>query len=346
MGGTNRQETLKKNKVNISYSNLLINVFHSEGIISRYQELFYSFSKSPSTERKLITTILIFNYLNLAQTKTLPSILNILKVTVTEEMKNNAIFAEFIDFNKMEIVNNSSILSREILKNKILFPLDMIYETILIIMSELDKKSFSKDNDAIQRALTSFSNLVLIFGGDRRNPIVHQYLSKFYSEVQKLNFAQSNISFFIQLTNSKIYAGDYDLAVKYMEYAEKEAKRVNFNDDYQLVNTQINLYVEFSERLIKNNPAEFVKNIEWSAEQINEYREVGYLVTVFGKLSDKNIGFLKSVNRYASNYKNELANIIEKMYFNIQFLNDFDNIKKKHSKSLGLLENVIKQLNK
>lgn len=343
-GATNKNDTLKTYKHNVSFSKLLINIFNSSGILSKYQELFRNFSQSPISEQRLITSMLIFNYLNLAQTKTLLSILNILKVTVTEEMKSNEIFAEFFDFSRMEIINNSSILAREILENKSLFSLEMIYETILTIMREIDKKNFSKDNNAIQRALTSFSNLVLIFGGDRRNPIVHQYLSKYYSEVQKLNFAQSNVSFFIQLTNSKIYSKDYSLANKYMHYAETEAKRVHFKDDYQLVNTQINLYVEFSERLIKDNPKKFVEYIEWSTEQVNEYREIGYLITVFGKLADRNIGFLRAINTYAADYKDELANIIERMYYNIQFLSDFENIKKRHNKSLNLLETVINKL--
>lgn len=345
-GNSNQKLTKSEFTKSKSFSKLLINVFESTGILSRYKNLFQSNMHNTTNEQRLILSILILNLINTGQSIKLDSLINILNVTITEEMKSDELFSEFIDFNKMEFINASSILAREILNDKTVFSQDKIYETILGLMKGIDRKYSSKENNAIQRSLTSFSNLTLIFSGNRRDQITHKFISNFYSEVQKLNFAEDNVFLFIQLTTSKIYAGDYELANKYLSFAEQEARRLKIPDQYQLVTTKINLYVEFSKKLIAINPSDYLEKIEWSAKQINDYRELGYLVTVFSKLSDPNNGFLSAVNEYAGSYKTDFYDILNSLYLHIQLSPEIDELEEKHGKNLRLLHRLIKDLEK
>ncbi|MDF7626720.1 SIR2 family protein [Lactobacillaceae bacterium L1_55_11] len=346
-GRGNKQLTRKLFEHNKAFSKLLIDIFKSSGIMAKYQSLFQKSNDAPTSEARLIISILILNLLNSGKSMRLEALLNILSVTVTEEMKMNELLTEFIDFSNMEIINTSSILSQEILHDANIFTPEKIYQTILFLMQGIDKKTTSKQNNSIQRALTSFSNLTLIFGGgrrDRRNKQIHGYISNYYSEVQKLDFAKDNVFFFVQLTNSKIYAGDYDLATKYLDFAEGEADRLKLRNDYQLVTTKINLYIEFSSRLLKKNPEDYLEKIEWSADQVTKYQEVDYILTLFSKLSYDENGFLHTVNRFAREHKSAFYDVINRLYDRIQFSDDFDEIEMNHKKELNSLKKVISRL--
>lgn len=345
-GKANKKTAVTKYKSNQTFSKLLIEIFKSSGILSKYQSLFYSQKQTSQPQQRLVIAILVLNLLNSAKSTRLEVLLNILNISITEEMKNNPLLSEFIDFSKMEIINSSSILSQEILHQENIFSHDSVYNTILFLMRGLDGKIKSKENNSIQRALTSFSNLTLIFGGNRRNQATHKYISDYYSEIQKLQFANDNVFLFVQLTNSKIYAGDYALAQKYLSFAEEEGKRLEIPDDYQVVTTKINLYVEFSKKLLQANPEEYLANLEWSAQQVKYYKEAYYIMTLFSKLKNPNNGFLDAINTSAKKYKSAFYKIVHDLYLDIKLTADVDFIEKNHRYAWRSLKELIRELNK
>lgn len=68
--------------------------------------------------------------------------------------------------------------------------------------------------------------------------------------------------------------------------------------------------VEFSKKLLKINPEEYLVNLELSDQQVKYYREAYYIMTLLNKLENPNNGFLDAINTFAKQYKSAFYKIV------------------------------------
>lgn len=271
---------------NPTFSMILLEVFKSSGIVNKYRSLFKDNSADP-TYRRLAILILMTNTIgtNGNSEFDLVFLQRCLRVNITNTMTNSKLYGEFIDFKRNSIINHSSVLAKALLQGSESVTTYAERTDILIsVIKNLDSFPNNKQVDSFIKALTSFSNISLIFSQHKHQKETAPYIERFYTEIQNLNSLRNNVFFILQLANSKIYSGEYDLSEVYLNNAEEMADQMNLKHRYQLVNTRVNLYVESASETIAKDPKMFIEHLKWINSQKFDIRDFIYLATMFGKL--------------------------------------------------------------
>lgn len=279
-----------------TFSGLLINIFNSAGVIKKFKDVIENYKDAGNSSNRLIVGILACNFLSIIDSLDPLKLMTLLDINNSYVLRENEMLSLFIDFQKMKFINKSSILARELLHDGAVISRQSIYDVLVLMMRNLDKMQRTDEVYALQRTLTSLSNLSILFGRGRRDIVTHSLIQDYYEKIQQLLFARNNVFIYVQLADSNIYVHKKGLSEKYLAYAEKLAEHVQLKDKSHLVNTRMNMYVEFAKDDLTNDPQEFLREIRWIKDLSPTYRDSDFMSTVLGKLHSPGNGFIKAVS--------------------------------------------------
>lgn len=326
-----------------SFSEILTEYFKASGIIKKYADLIKSETISNKDYRQIIICILILN--SLSNQLKLDDLLHSLNLTIDEAMKKSDLLQEYIDFQKEDISVKGTVLSKELLHDNNLFSINEILSTIHKVFCYYDNTDDKMSRFlAIKKSLVSFSNLRLILSNYAKYEEYkfNKCISNYYYEIQNMSFCKRNPFFWIQFANSRIFAKDFPVALKYVQNARNYAKD-SLQNQYQIASTEINIYVTSAEDRINANPKFFIDDLK-KATLLAEQVETSYILSLFAKLASKVL-----LNKYAELSDNYQTEIYEQM-MNIKLLifkresEDYILTKQEEKNALKLIE-ILKTVN-
>ncbi|MEG1793103.1 MAG: SIR2 family protein [Bacilli bacterium] len=290
---------LLEKKCNKKISLMLLYLFESENIMQKLNYTLQKINKDKILEKILILS-LINKMLNLGlNTTDLKSILNLDSNFSILIKKEEAV--EILQYSDNEIGLKSSVLAEYLLKkiNK-----DKIIDMLILLIKKSDLIKTPKFEE-IKFALISFSNFQILVKDYNSNSI-----TRYYEEIQNLNYCKKNIYFWIQYTNAVISLREFDKAKVYLEnalsYSEtKERPHYQTCKARYLLEKQLNdkskenafnIFLEANELLYNNKNEESRWHFPFKYVSLyKEYYKVFF--TDFNK--DEQIHFLLLVKKMA-----------------------------------------------
>lgn len=215
-----KKSLLTKNARN-GFSNLMLEILKSNGMIKRLGEIFNSINYRDN--RDILIAVLIVNVIR-SDIQLRDILLLLDKVYLTDKEIDESGFKEFIDVDKNKIKIKSGIASKELLSSHVKS------DEILMILKKLflraDKLNLNNNYDYLCRELVSFSNFKILFNGKEDN-IVSSYSLEYYESIKNTTFAKRNHFFWLQYAIQKLEQKDYDAAGIYFKNSYSLAKSRN-----------------------------------------------------------------------------------------------------------------------
>lgn len=293
-----------------SFSNLLIEIFNSTGIYSKYTDSIAKIQENNPETLQLIIAVLIFNYLGRSDNYPLFKLIHLLRINVTESLKSDPTLSLFVDLEKLTYNSNSSILAHKLLNDRKVFKREDIVKTLLCLMKSLDTQPHSLQSMSLLRAFTSFPNLADILGKGRRDKSIHSILLDYYDKIQELSFSNKNVHIFVQLANCNTYSGNMELAERYLAFANKVAVDTKLLYTGHIITAQINVYIEFAANIMQNSPEDFLTDLRWISSHCFDVDDTAYVCSEMGKLlSDKN-HFLAKIKLQDREYQLQVLELL------------------------------------
>ncbi len=226
-------------KCNLKIGNVILKLLESPNILNKYQAIIDKIKKK-NVYYDAILFILIahISKLNLD----LDDVSNALGTTNlnTPSFKRDPIVNEFIDFDKDQIKQKSSIVSEFILR-KILDSTTVV-EVVLKIFKRLAKQSHDKATRQILRKMMTFANVQHIL--NRKDPDYANNLLYLYDSIGKLDFCRKNPHYWLQYAIVMLSQYKYQRANAYFKNAYSFAHEIPDFDTYQIDNHHARFILE------------------------------------------------------------------------------------------------------
>lgn len=226
-------------KCNLKFGNVILKLLESPNILNKYQSIIDKIkSKSVYYDAILFILIAHISKLNLD----LDDVSNALGTTNlnTPSFKRDPIVNEFIDFDKDEIKQKSSIVSEFILRK--IIDSTTVVEVILKIFKRLATQSNDKATRQILRKMMTFTNVQHVL--NRKDPDYASNLLYLYDTIGKLDFCRKNPHYWLQYAIVMLSQYKYAQANAYFNNAYAYAHEIPDFDTYQIDNHHARFILE------------------------------------------------------------------------------------------------------
>jgi hypothetical protein len=211
------------------WQSILIKIFESPQILSRFESLFDDLRKKQNYYQVLLT-ILAFSVIG--HVPSLSTLVDFCGRHILEPgLKRDPAIREVIDFDKGEVRLRSSVAAEFILKH-IADP-NTTVEVVVGLARTADKLSAASSQFfELFKNITRFSSLQGLFPEKDRAKTIYRY----YEAIKSLNNARVNPQFWLQYAIACLVFEDYARAEKYFEAAYSYAEQRESYDSYQIDN--------------------------------------------------------------------------------------------------------------
>lgn len=231
MNNSNNNSSFIIEKCHSNLRNVILQLLNSPDIINRFKVIVDSIrNKKGYYEAIIFLLISSVSQIRLG-VEDLAEAIDINHIN-SPQFRSDPIVREFVDFENNCIKSKSSLLSQSLLSK--IFDTEIIIDTMIKIMQNLNDYGNSKVAKGIIRKLMTFTNVQHVLNPDDTS---YKYnLLRYYEAIKSMKYCRTNPHFWLQYAILMLSERDYDRAKLYFNAAYDYGRNIDNFDPYQIDN--------------------------------------------------------------------------------------------------------------